>query len=157
MQDNRTLWNTDHFTNPANVKLAKAYGSELELAGKLDDAYHVMKNISGLGAYQRVEVCLVKSRVTAMSSAAGRNYELGHQILDECIKEVEELPKMTTNSHQLYGSKGYLLHAQRKLEEAVPYFEKAAAIAEKVDKKNLQPVCNVGEYCAACCDEKMKK
>mmetsp|Transcript_9389 Transcript_9389/g.19172 ORF Transcript_9389/g.19172 Transcript_9389/m.19172 type:complete len:736 (+) Transcript_9389:493-2700(+) len=144
-KDNRTLWNTDTFTNPANVKLAKAYAGELELAGKLDDAYHVIKNVSGLGAYQRVEVCLVKSRLTAMSSVSGRNYELGYQILDDCIEEVESLPKMTTNSHQLYGSKGYLLHAQGRVQEAVPHFERAAFVAEKVDKKNLQPVCNVGE------------
>lgn len=148
-KDNRTLWNRDFHANPNNVKLAKAYASELELAGKLDEAFHVIKDITGLGPYQRVEVCLVKSRVIAMSSAAGRNYDLGHRILDECIAEVEALPKMTTNSHQLYGSKAYLFHFQGKIKEAVPFFERAAFVAEKVDKRNLQPVCNVGEIYGA--------
>lgn len=148
-KDNRTLWNRDFHTNPKNVKLAKAYASELELAGKLDEAFHVIKDITGLGPYQRVEVCLVKSRVIAMSSAAGRNYDLGHRILDECIAEVEALPKMTTNSHQLYGSKAYLFHFQGRIKEAVPFFERAAFVAEKVDKRNLQPVCNVGEIYGA--------
>ena len=148
-KDNRTLWNRDFHTSPNNVKLAKAYASELELAGKLDEAFHVIKDIMGLGPYQQVEVCLVKSRVIAMSSAAGRNYDLGHRILDECIAEVEALPKMTTNSHQLYGSKAYLFHFQGKIKEAVPFFERAAFVAEKVDKRNLQPVCNVGEIYGA--------
>ena len=148
-KDNRTLWNRDFQTNPSNVKLAKAYASELELAGKLDEAFYVIKDMTGLGPYQRVEVCLVKSRVTAMSAAAGRNYDLGHRILDECIAEVEALPKMTTNSHQLYGSKAYLFHYQGKIKEAVPFFEKAAFVAEKTDKRNLQPVCNVGEIYGA--------
>jgi len=140
-----TLWKADYTSHPQNVKVAMSHASDLQNAGKYNEAWNILKNVEGLGDIQQFELCALQAKATALSQD---DYEKAYGILDVCVQKMNARPTPSQKDQLVYAAYGYLLSQQERFEEAATWFAKASEAAELTGVNAVGSVCNEGEILA---------